>query len=105
MSDYSGLGSLVAEIKEASRNLEEGDARTDKRLAAIETSVNELFKKTSRPGGFADDHDEVSERKSATEMCRIKHALDVPKIETTEYVPGSAYIDEASTARRALKLQ
>jgi hypothetical protein len=36
-------------------------------------------------------------------MCRTKDALDVPKIETTEYVPSSAAIDEAIAARRGLR--
>jgi hypothetical protein len=101
MSDYSGLGALVGEIREASQNIADADARTDRRLDGIEKSINELYLKTSRPAGYSGDCDgEVSERKSAVEMCRTKHALDVPKIETTEYVPGSAYIDEAITARR-----
>ncbi len=58
MSDYSGLSSLVAEIKEAS-NIELGDARTANCLEAIEKSVNELYPKAQRPG-FAGDHDDVT---------------------------------------------
>jgi HK97 family phage major capsid protein len=98
-----GLGDLVAQIREASQNIEAGDARMGQRLDGIEKSINELFLK-SRPSGSAGDYDgEVSERKSVVEMCRIKHALDTPKVQTTEYVPNSAYVDEAITARRALK--
>jgi HK97 family phage major capsid protein len=36
-------------------------------------------------------------------MCRTKHALDVPKIETAEYNPPAAYVDEAIAARRGLR--
>jgi hypothetical protein len=41
MSDMAGLSDLVAEIKEASRNIELGDARTGKRLEVIEPSCSE----------------------------------------------------------------
>ncbi len=97
MSDYSGLSSLVAAIKEAFRDNEQGDARTAKRLDAIETSVNEFSKKRRAPVD-----DEVTERKSATEMCHIRRALSVPKVDgkTTKYVPGAAESNEAMAAGR-----
>jgi hypothetical protein len=49
MSDFAGLGDLVEQIKEASRSIEQNDARTRKRLEATEASINEFFRKTSRP--------------------------------------------------------
>jgi hypothetical protein len=53
--------------------------------------VNELFKKSARSGGCVVMNDDASERKSATEMCDIKHALTVPKTDglRTEYIPAS----------------
>lgn len=62
MRIHAGLGDLVEQIKEASRNIELSNARKDKRLDSIEASVNELFRKTRRPGGFmvADDDAGVS---------------------------------------------
>jgi len=95
--------SLVEQIKEASALIAQSDARMHERLGGIEGSVNELFRRTGRPGAFGGDLGATDERKSATEMCRIKHALDVPKIETTEYVPSSAQVDAALAAKRGLK--
>jgi hypothetical protein len=40
MSDYSGLGSLVEEIKAASDAIAEGDARNAQSLDSIEALVN-----------------------------------------------------------------
>jgi hypothetical protein len=83
MSDCTGLGDPRA-IKQTSRSIKQSDSTFTKRLDGLEDSANELFRKTQRPGGFGGDRDDAGlERKSATdksatEMCRIKHALDVP---------------------------
>jgi HK97 family phage major capsid protein len=102
---YEGLGPLVQEIREASRSIEASDNRTTRRVDELEVSVNTLYKKFGRPG--METHiDDVSERKSATEMCHIRRALTVPKcdgVSTTEYIPGSSEVDEAMAARRAFK--
>jgi hypothetical protein len=45
-----GLASLVEQIKQASANIADGDARTNQRIDGIEQSVNELFRTTHRPG-------------------------------------------------------
>jgi hypothetical protein len=101
---HDRLDDLVAQVKEASHNIKRADDAFGKRLDGLENSINELYKKTSRPGGFGGGFDDASfERKDAVEMCRIKHALDVPKIETAEYVPPSAQIDAAIAARRGLR--
>jgi hypothetical protein len=65
MSDMTGLPGLVSEIREASRNIEVLDSKHKKRLDSIEASVNELYKRTGRPGFMAADDDGVAERKSA----------------------------------------
>ena len=49
MSDYSGLGGLVEEIKQAFRSIELSASGMGSRLDGIEKSVNELFLKTSTP--------------------------------------------------------
>jgi hypothetical protein len=46
MSDYSGHGALVEEIKQASETIAESDCRMAERLDGIEKSVNELYRKT-----------------------------------------------------------
>jgi len=112
MSNMSGAGLLqvVQEIKLASENIRKADdANREKieglesRYASLETSVNDLFKPTGRPGGEW-GRDLTDERKSAIEMCRTHHNERLPKgdLATTEYVPSSTEIDEAIIARRAL---
>jgi hypothetical protein len=103
MADMTGLGDLVEQIKETSQSIERSDNTFTKRLDGIEQSVNTLFRKVGRPGADGGADDASFERKSAIEMCRVKHALDVPKIETCEYVPSSAHIDAAIAARRGLR--
>jgi hypothetical protein len=49
MSGQSGLAGLVAEIRDASRNIELADNRHSKRLDGIEASINELYKKIYSP--------------------------------------------------------
>lgn len=105
MSDYAGLGSLVAEIKEASRNIELGDAETNKKLAAFEKSLNELWLRTGRPGREWHSDDDI-ERKDAIGLCQVKHDLTIPANDGTrkaEYFPSSSEIDEALTARKAIQ--
>jgi len=67
--------------------------KTDWRIDQIEKSVNELFKKVSRPGFSAERDDDDLARKDATQLCIIKHALVVPKNDgnTAEYVPLKPY--------------
>src|SRR5262249_23314324 len=43
--ENEGLGELVAQIKQASANIADGDARTNKRLDQIKQSVNALYLK------------------------------------------------------------
>ena len=79
MSNMTGLGDHVAQINEASRNLEAGDARNAKRLDGIEARVNELFKRTGRPGAEWSS-DLTDERKSAVEMCKSHHAQPLSRL-------------------------
>jgi hypothetical protein len=71
-------------------------------FAAVEKSVNELYLKANRPGGFGGgDRDSDVERKDAAALCRIKHEIDVPKNDGgAEYVPSSSDVDEARCSCR-----
>jgi hypothetical protein len=74
MSNMAGLGDLVAQIKEASRSIEQGEARVGNRLNSIEASVNELYKRTGRPGAEWTASDETDERRSAIGCARSTRA-------------------------------
>jgi hypothetical protein len=78
---YEGLGSLVAEIKQVSANIADGDARTNQRIDELTQSVNELYRTQGRPGSEITKDDDSAERKDARELCILKHDLDVPKNE------------------------
>jgi hypothetical protein len=90
----AGLPQLVQEIKLASENIRKTDDANCEHIHAIEQSVNELYKRSGRPGGYADFSD-TDERKDAAAMVVAKHSLDVPRFETTEYQPSREQVDEA----------
>ena len=113
MSNMSGAGlpQLVQEIKLASENIRKSDdanryklENLESRYAALENSVNDLYKRTGRPGAEWTADDASFERKSAIEMCKTRHNERLPKSDllTTEYTPSSTEIEEAIVARRAL---
>lgn len=92
---------LFAELTKMSDILAQGDQRVE----ALERSVNEILRKAGRPGGIGQLGDGADlERKSAIEMCKIRHDERVPKSDdvTKAYTPSSQEIDEALAARRAL---
>jgi hypothetical protein len=101
MSNMSGAGlpQLVQEIKLASENIRKSDEANREELEGIKASVNELYKRTGRPGGHADSSD-TDERKDAAAMVVAKHSIDVPRFETTEYQPSGEQVDEAVMAMR-----
>jgi hypothetical protein len=98
----AGLAQLVEEIKLASANIRSTDDETRRQIRAVEESVNDLYRKVGRPGGYADPRD-TDERKDAADMVIAKHSLDVPRIETTEFRPSGAQVDEALQAMRGLR--
>jgi HK97 family phage major capsid protein len=100
--ESSNLAELVEQIKAASANITAGDVRTNARIDDIEKAVNEVLRKAGRPG-FSDDGFDGGERKSAIEMCKVRHGERVPKDDgvTKVYSPSSSEIDEALAARRA----
>jgi len=59
MSSEPELHRLVEEIRHASNALAQGDARVDKRIDAIEGSVNELYKKVHGESPLPARRDEV----------------------------------------------
>jgi hypothetical protein len=101
MSDYSGLADLVEQIKETSHNIKRADNVFGQRLDGIEANVNELFRKTSRPGPEGGG-DFGFERKEAREFCKQRHDLTANKVEE-EYSPSSLEVDQAINAQRGLK--
>jgi hypothetical protein len=50
MASDTDLTALVDEIRQASGAFERGDNAVNRRVDKLETSINELFRKTSRPG-------------------------------------------------------
>jgi len=99
------LHTLVEEIKRASADIATGDQRTASRFDEVERSVNELFKRIGRPGSVTERDDDADERKSAADLCILKHDLQQPKVDVAaaEYAPSSNEIDEAVRANRAMK--
>jgi HK97 family phage major capsid protein len=105
MSDMSGAGlaQLVEEIKLASANIRSADDETRRQIRAVEESVNDLYRKVGRPGGFRDDCD-TDERKSAIGLCQIRKAMVAEGDATAaDYTPGSTEIQTAMRARQGLK--
>jgi HK97 family phage major capsid protein len=96
------LVDVLKEIRAASENMTKADSAAAQRFDAIETSINDLFKRLARPGSEGGGHD--TERKEAIEYCVLKHDIAAPKVETGQpiYVPSPAEIDEAIIARKAI---
>jgi HK97 family phage major capsid protein len=107
MSSESDLTALVDEIRQASGAFERGDNGVNRRVDKLEISIDELYRKTSRPGAeYVVEDDAALARKSASEMCKVQRALTVPKIDggvVDDYTPSSNEIDEALSTRKAVK--
>jgi HK97 family phage major capsid protein len=101
------LADLVKEIKTASENIAQADAKASQRIDAIEKSINALYVKVNRPGSIqTTSDDEALERKDAIGLCKTRRALTVPKIDagvSDNYQPSSAEIDDGLLARRGIK--
>ena len=77
------LAALVDQVKQASANLDANDTRINKLIGQLEKSINELYLKHQRPNSsWNTTDDEVTERKSAVELCRIRRNLTIPKTTT-----------------------
>jgi HK97 family phage major capsid protein len=100
-----GLVSLVEQIKQASADISDGDAKTNQRIDELAQSVNELYLKANRPGpGWESKDDNAFDE--AIGLCQNRRALTVPKIDADvadNYAPTSAEIDEALVHRKAMK--
>jgi hypothetical protein len=92
MSDMSraGLPQLVQEIKLASENIRKTDDVNREKLENIEQSINELYRRTGRPG--AEISNDGDERKCAIEMCKSHHAITVNASQMPNVTPGSTPI-------------
>lgn len=70
------MAQLVKEIKLASENIKSADDANRHLLDGIEASVNELFKRTGRPGDYADfsntDERKDAGRRSGLYSCRLR---------------------------------
>jgi PPOX class probable F420-dependent enzyme len=89
----------VQEIKLASENSRKSDDENRHRLDSIEASVNDLYKRTGRPG--AEISNDSDERKAARRKARAKgdrmHTLFIPR-----YLPLVARV-KACLLRRRVK--
>lgn len=97
---------FTEQLSAVSKALDESDAWLKERFGSIEASVNDLMRRTGRPGGDWTNTDAASERTDAIGLCRTRKALLTPKLDAGEhgdYTPGSTEIDEALTACRGLK--
>ena len=105
MTEQAGMAELVAEFQKASSAIASADSRFDRRLDSFEGSLNALMRERGRPWGSSGEIDGGGdlERKSAHEMCVVRHSERSPKVGDVAkaYSPSSPEMDEALAARRA----
>lgn len=131
MNGSGDLSHLMAQIKEASENIKNADNATMHKLegiehnmkrsgerlivldgdlkevkaqcASLETSVNDIWKRTGRPGSVLTSDDDVSERKAAIEFLQWQHEDRIKKKDhQNPFVPAEEQIKSAITYRKAL---
>jgi len=93
---------LAEDIRKAIAAVERNDTRFSSRLDGFERTLNDHALRLGRPGpSFGHDGGDL-ERKSATEMCRVRYGERHPKIDgvAKEYQPSTDEIDEALAAQR-----
>jgi hypothetical protein len=73
----------------------------------LAAAIDELYKIARRPGvGGSGSAVDDPERKDAEAHCRTRRALTIPKVEgnvASGYTPSPSEIDEALTARKAMR--
>lgn len=96
---------LIDEIRLASSTIERGNDLIGRRVDQVERSINEVMRRTGRPGAEHRGVDDSDERKDARDLCILKHELDVPKADFTAatFEPSPSQIDEALGYRRAFR--
>jgi len=101
MPGFDDYDDLLTEMKTLGAAFEKGTTGFDRKLAGLEESINELFKRVSRPGAEG-GYDHGFERKDAIQMCRDRFAWERQKTEgrEIEYAPGSDEIEVAVVAQR-----
>jgi hypothetical protein len=108
MSVHPDFNNMVGEIKAVREDLDgvldRRDVKFIKRLESVEAGINELYKAARRPAGNF-DHDDVDERKSAVDLCILKHDIDKPRTDggTPEYNPSHAEIKTAIVYNKAIR--
>ena len=79
----------VADFKKAqAASLDKVKAKLRAEQADLRRSVDELFRKTSRPGSECSGSSDLS-RKDAIGLCYTKHALTHPKFDPADWTPPS----------------
>jgi HK97 family phage major capsid protein len=99
------LAELVDEVRKAARSIEQGDTRTNQRIDVLQKALDALCVRMNRPGADTSAANDNDERKDATDLCILKHALSVPKDDglSAIYAPSPAEIDQARAYRRGLR--
>jgi hypothetical protein len=105
MGAQSSIDALITEMKSTRAMISERAGVADRRFDQIEASVDELYKRTGRPGGESYSAGRDAERRDAVGLCLTKHMLTVPKDDgiAPDYEPSSMEIEEALVARKALE--
>jgi hypothetical protein len=92
----SDLSALVDEIRQASGAIERGDSAVNKRVDKLEDCVNELYRKTSRPGFGTSDSDAPTSSANPRSRCvvsgarsRSQRSTPVSPMTTHQAVPRS----------------
>jgi len=99
MSGAESLAELVAEVRAAAASMEAGDTKTNARIDHLSKALDGVLIRLNRPGADRSANDNDADiRKSATELCVLKHKLQMPKDDGSAiYVPSPDQVEEAVT--------
>jgi len=98
MAQESSLADLVAEVRAAAASMEAGDTKTNARIDHLSKALDGVLIRLNRPGADRGNDGDADIRKSATELCVLKHKLQMPKDDGSNvYVPSPDQVEEAIT--------
>jgi hypothetical protein len=105
MAHENSLAELMSEIKTVGAGIIAGDTRTNARIDALQKSLDALYLRVGRPGAEAANDNADLQRKDAIELCKVRRALAVPKIESSGSLdePTSDEVAGALVYKKALK--